>query len=336
MRVAVWCAEPPAGAPPDQLDTLGQAQAVQQALVERGHTTDLFRLHPVDPARSLEQLCRWQPEVVFQLVEEVAGNSALNTLGALLLQSAGIPFTGSRAEVIWATTDKPAAKALLRSAGLPTPAWFDPAAPPGAGARSSSSAGDPGGRWLIKPARSDASIGIDEAELQLPGYEDVVDALASRPPHPGGWFAERYVHGREFNISLLQVDGEAVVLPIAEMRFVDYPDDRPRVVGYRAKWDPDSFEWSHTARSFTHPPDDATLIERLDELARDCWRLFRLEGYARVDFRVDGAGRPWILEINSNPGIAPDAGFAAAALEAGTSYAELVERIALGALGARP
>ena len=55
--------------------------------------------------------------------------------------------------------------------------------------------------------------------------------------------------------------------------------------------------------------------------------LFGLAGYARVDFRVDGDGRPWILEVNVNPCLTPDAGFAAAAFEAGLSYHGLIGEI---------
>jgi D-alanine-D-alanine ligase len=65
----------------------------------------------------------------------------------------------------------------------------------------------------------------------------------------------------------------------------------------------------------------------LQDLARACWGLFGLRGYARVDFRVDPAGRPWILEINANPCLSPDAGYAAALAEAGISYDEAVQRI---------
>jgi hypothetical protein len=52
-----------------------------------------------------------------------------------------------------------------------------------------------------------------------------------------------------------------------------------------------------------------------------------LKGYGRVDFRVDSRGRPWVLEINANPCLAPDAGFAAAAIQTGVDFKGVVERI---------
>jgi D-alanine-D-alanine ligase len=60
-----------------------------------------------------------------------------------------------------------------------------------------------------------------------------------------------------------------------------------------------------------------------------------LNGYARVDFRIDGAGSPWVLEINANPCIAQDAGFTAAAAQAGIPFEQLVEQIVRAALQAK-
>jgi D-alanine-D-alanine ligase len=62
-------------------------------------------------------------------------------------------------------------------------------------------------------------------------------------------------------------------------------------------------------------------------MAIRCWKHFGLAGYARVDFRVDEAGTPFVLEINTNPCIAPDAGFAAALSRAGISFEDAVQAI---------
>jgi D-alanine-D-alanine ligase len=98
-------------------------------------------------------------------------------------------------------------------------------------------------------------------------------------------------------------------------------------VGHRAKWEADSFEFHHTPRRFDFPPGDEELLARLQHLATACWRLFGLRGYARVDFRVDRQGRPWILEVNANPCLSPDAGFIAAADRAGLSFEAMIQRI---------
>ena len=58
-----------------------------------------------------------------------------------------------------------------------------------------------------------------------------------------------------------------------------------------------------------------------------CWKTFDLTGYCRVDFRVTPEGEPTVLEINTNPGISPDAGLPAAALEAGMNYDQFLSRL---------
>ena len=133
--------------------------------------------------------------------------------------------------------------------------------------------------------------------------------------------------GREFNLSLLAKGTAAEVLPPAEMVFLDYPPGKERVLGYRAKWVPEAFEYSHTARRFDFPPEDLALIEQMKEIALRCWALFDLRGYARVDLRVDEDSRIFVLEINANPCLTPDAGFAAAVARAGISPAQMVQRI---------
>ncbi|MCX5821807.1 MAG: D-alanine--D-alanine ligase, partial [Deltaproteobacteria bacterium] len=72
---------------------------------------------------------------------------------------------------------------------------------------------------------------------------------------------------------------------------------------------------------------DASLLALLKDMALRCWKLFDLRGYARVDFRVDREGRPWILEVNANPCLSPDAGFSAAALRAGLTFPDVLGRI---------
>ena len=145
------------------------------------------------------------------------------------------------------------------------------------------------------------------------------------------FFAEAFVEGREFNLSLLDGPAGPEVLPPAEIRFVNFPAGRPHIVDYDAKWVEGAFGYANTPRSFDFPEADAILLVYLRKLALACWQAFGLAGYARVDFRVDRRGRPWILEVNTNPCLAPDAGFAAAAQRAGIGYAGLIGRIVAAA-----
>jgi D-alanine-D-alanine ligase len=148
--------------------------------------------------------------------------------------------------------------------------------------------------------------------------------LRDRERHIGRpLFAEQFIEGREFNLSLLS----GQVLPPAEIDFSSFPPNKPRIVGHQAKWDQGSFEYQQTPRGFDFLATDRPLLECVSELARSCWQLFELSGYARVDFRVDRDGQPWILEVNANPCLSPDAGFAAAVSKAGMTYDEAIQRI---------
>ena len=65
----------------------------------------------------------------------------------------------------------------------------------------------------------------------------------------------------------------------------------------------------------------------MQDTAGRCWDIFNLRGYARVDFRVDNTGKPWVLEVNANPCLSPDGGFIAAAKQSGIDYNGVIERI---------
>jgi D-alanine-D-alanine ligase len=192
------------------------------------------------------------------------------------------------------------------------------------------------GPWIVKAVWEHASLGIDDSSV-VRGAKRVAEVLAARRAEFGGdWFAERFVPGRELNVALIAAPDGVRVLPVAEIRFDGFPADKPAIVGYAAKWHTDSFEYRNTVRSFAVEPD---LASRAGRLARDCWELFGLTGYARVDLRIDAAGTPWVLEVNANPCLSPDAGFAAALATAGLAYRTAVAWLVDDALrrgGARP
>ena len=142
--------------------------------------------------------------------------------------------------------------------------------------------------------------------------------------------------GREFNVALLDSPGGPQVLPVAEMLFENFAPDRPRIVGYDAKWDEGSDDYAGTVRSFEFPESDQALLDALAHLARRTWSAFGLSGYARVDFRVDEQGRPTVIDVNANPCLSPDAGFAAALARAGIPYPDAVARILDAALARTP
>ncbi len=332
MKVAILHDPVAADATPDELDTLRQVEAVEAALRQLGEEVSRVQFG-LDLAAVKARLAAQRPTMIFNLVEAVDGRENLSYLAPALLEAWSWPFTGSTAAALLISSDKLLAKERLRAAGLPTPEWLSSGA---AGGGPAAEERFPGGSWIIKSVREHASRGLDAASVvEAADWSELRARLAARAAGGGEWFAERYVDGREFNLALLAGPNGGRSLPPAEIKFVDFPPDRPKIVDYQAKWAENSFEYAHTVRAFDFPPTDAKLLAQVRELAQTCWPLFGLGGYARVDFRIDAAGRPWILEINANPCLSPDAGFAAAATQANLSYPELIGQICRQALTAR-
>jgi len=312
--------EIPADASPDEQDVLVQAGCVSTALANQGHEPVILTVS-ADLSRLIGQLNAIRPDFVFNLVESVMGDGRLIHLAPSILDHLKIPYTGARTDAIFVTSQKLMAKRLLRAIGLYTPLWVyageacpDPFIPDW---------------YVIKSVWEHASVGLDDDSIVfVQDLKMLYEATASKRVSLGSnCFAERFITGREFNLSLLAGEEGPEVLPPAEIRFEEYPPGKPRIVGYRAKWVEDSFEYRHTTRTFQFPSEDTPLLRRLTDLAIVCWRLFDMKGYARVDFRVDQAGTPWILEINANPCLSPDGGFYAAAECAGVGFGGVVERI---------
>jgi D-alanine-D-alanine ligase len=293
--------------PPDQSDTLIEARAIGAVLGEIGFATSTVPVG-LDLAALERTLIDLAPRVVVNLVESLEGRGRLIHVVPALLESLELPFTGCSASALGITSHKVLAKRQLRAAGIQTPATFEET--------SGSDDNATAAYWIVKSLWEHASLGIDDSSIVTAGR--VSDAIAARRAEFGGeWFAEEFVPGRELNVSLIATADGPRVLPVAEIRFDEFPADKPRIVGYAAKWDIASFEYRSTPRAFDVEP---ALAHRVGEIALGCWRLFGLDGYARVDFRVDEQGEPWVLEVNANPCLTPDAGFAAALAEAGVEY----------------
>ena len=324
MRVSVVHNAVTDDGPADELDVLDQVDAVRQALRVLGHEASTLPAG-LELGQLRDQLKAQRPDLVFNLVESLAGHGRLIHLVPSLLDTMGLPYTGAPAEAIWLTSHKVMAKERMVAAGLPTPPWAGPCPQDLPSPRSSGPAPgceSTGRQWIIKSLWEHASLGL-EAENVVPGacHQSLELAMEVRAPLLGGvCFAEAFVEGREFNLSVLAGPQGPQILPPAEIIFEGYAVGQPRIVGYRAKWDADSEEFRHTPRSFDFGSDDRPLLAELQGLALQCWQLFGLRGYARVDFRVDAQGRPWILEINANPCLSPDAGFAAALARAGVEF----------------
>jgi D-alanine-D-alanine ligase len=320
MKAVVLYNDVASGTTEDDLDVLVQRDVVTATLKKLGYDVASLPV-TLNLQRVEKSLQKIRPVFVFNLVEAIAAVGRFIYFAPALLEHLHIPFTGASSDALYLTTNKVLTKERLKEAGLPTPAWstrFDhlpQAEPP----------------YIIKPVWEDASVGLDEQALVYQP-ETFTTVFKQRMEKFGVSFAESFIDGREFNLSILDSDNGPQPLPPAEIRFEDYPQGKPRLVDYKAKWESESFEYSHTVRHFDFPTTDKPLLEKLTSTAIQSWHLFNLRGYARVDFRVDQQGNPWILEVNANPCISPDSGFVAASEQAGLSFKAVIERIVNAAL----
>ncbi len=316
-----------ASARPDEEDSLVQARAVGEALRGLGIETPALAFG-ADLERMRAELVRLAPDVVFNLVESVAREGRFIHVAPSLFESLGLAFTGSGSEAMFLSSSKLATKRVLAAAGLPTPEWH-----------GLSELERPGrvlaaGSYLLKSVWEHGSLGIDAAGVARTHDASTLRAsLLARLPMLGGeGFAEAYVEGREFNVALLDGQSGPRCLPIPEIRFERWPDGLARVVDYAAKWTPGSATYERTPRVFAEAPGDARLFARLRELALATFEAFGLAGWARVDFRVDASGEPMVIDVNANPCLTPDAGFAAALEQAGIGYASALRSLLDAAL----
>lgn len=305
-------------------DVLVQVEAVEKELHQLGHSARriacTLNLETVE-----ESLVSDRPAAVINLVESLGGSDRLAHLAAVLLEDLDLPFTGNSAAALHLTNNKPLSKQRMRDAGLPTPDWV---------AAFGNPAGSLAPPYIIKAVWEHASLGLDDhAVIRHGDGSTVIEQIESRARQLGQQcFAEQFVEGREFNLSLLAGTDGPHILPPAEIDFSAFPKDKARIVGYAAKWKEGAFEFENTPRRFEFPQHDQPLLDWLRSLSVQSWELFDLRGYARVDFRIDAKGSPWILEVNANPCLSPDAGFAAALKEADVPLERAIQWILEDAL----
>ncbi|NIS60849.1 MAG: D-alanine--D-alanine ligase [Proteobacteria bacterium] len=298
-------------------DILDQVEAVEGSLTTLG-VPSIRIPFTRDLPSFVDKISGAGIQYAFNLCESVDENPRLVGYPAAVMDILGVSYTGSSSLALAITTDKLYTKWLLRAQGVLTPkfeTYDNRLLPKLKGLRFP---------VIIKPRFEDASIGIDQ-ESVVSDEKKLRETLPEFHDRFGPLILEEYISGREFNVSLFGYPSSHV-MPIAEISFDGFPGELYPIVGYRAKWDRESFEYHHMPRLF--PKDLPEILERrIRRAAMDCFQHFMLRDYARVDFRVNHSGVAYVLEINANPCISPDAGFPAALAEAGIDYDGFVRQM---------
>ncbi len=293
------------------------AQAVSDALRARGYQVAQVPIHTdVELALARYPPTQWW---VFNLGEGLEGRLFEEARIVWALEAMGYHFTGSGGDAIARSVHKGRAKKALTAYGVDTPRWRLFRHPDEV--RHSAGLDFP---LIVKPVAEDASIGVGpEAVVHtVRELRERVAYVCDR--YRQAALTEVFVDGREFNIALWGDPPQ--VLPLAEIDFSAFEDPCARIVSFAAKWEVDSFEYDHTP-VICPASVDPVLGARITSAARKAWQAIGCRGYARVDIRVGGDGVPYVVEVNCNPDLSPEAGFHRAAQAAGYAYEDMVVRI---------
>lgn len=323
MHVAVcFNLVPPSAPRGEEIDRIAeagaeqQAQAVATALTALGHKPALVPLG-ADIAAFVAELRRLQPDLAFNLCEAFWGENRKEMHVAALFDLLGLAYTGAPPLSLGLSQDKARTKDLLSRHQLPTPKYCLVKV-----GEHYSRVKDMVYPLIVKPRWEDASQGISndsvvETEKALLKRIDYVHRTYAQ-----GALVEEFILGREINAAILG-NGPHEVLPLSEITF--HPDLAQPIVSYEGKWLEQSQQYK-----LTTPVCPAPLKMRYEMLVRDvalrAYKLLECRDYARIDFRLRD-GVPYILEVNANPDISPDAGLARSARAAKLSYPELINRI---------
>ena len=284
--------------PPDHPDFASENDILETvAEVAKVLPPDVFDVERLgysrDPHALLDRLRDWRPDVVLNLFEGEADRTETEVYHAAVLEWAGVPFTRSPAFALALGRDKVRAKHLFRGAGLTTAAFQVIEAP------------DPppwphGWPAFVKPARQDASVGIDQGSVVQSQPELTARVAYVFEKYGGPVLVEEYISGREFHIHVIDApDRQPFVLPPTEIRF-EAGDGYWPIYTYAGKWNEQSVEFKSTPYDTTVelPPP---LWERLRDVCTAAYRLIGMRDYGRVDLRVTPDGRAYVLEVNPNP-----------------------------------
>jgi len=265
----------------------------------------------------------WRPGKVRELLDAQIDVALLALHGGYgeggtvqgLLNAAGIPYTGSGVLASALAMDKVRSKQLFRDAGLATPDFqvvsrrdLDAALAAGSFAPALSLP------YVIKPSREGSSVGItifDDAEGPEPSAESLLTALEAAKHHDDEVLVESFIAGKELSVGVFddQVMGTVEIVPADGF------------YSYEAKY------LSKTTEYLIPPPISAAARTAVEALAHRAYRALDCRGVARVDVMLDVDERPWLLELNTLPGMTETSLVPKLAQARGESFGALVTRM---------
>jgi D-alanine-D-alanine ligase len=289
---------------------------VVTALRQRGHEVLVIGVHDdLTPIR--QSIDSFKPTIVFNMMEAFADIGVFDQNVVSYLELLRVPYTGCNPRGLTLTRDKALARKLLAYHRIPSPEFT--VVPINR---------KPVLRKRLAYPMIVKSLGISQAsvvanEEQLVKRVKYIHDTILTPA-----IIEQFIDGRELYVGVLG-NHRLRVLPVWEMSFSKMPDTSWRIATERVKWSV-KYQKRHGIDSAEAQLPDG-VAQKIQHLAKRTYRALDLSGYARIDFRMDNAGKAYVIEANANPQLAELEDFAQSAKHVKLSYAHLLERImALG------
>ncbi len=291
---------------------------IQESLAELGHHSVGIAVHDrvFDILQAIEDS---QCDLVFNVCETFADDYRMEVNVAALMEMARVRYTGSGTAGLLLAQDKILTKQLLQYNEVKTPnfATFD--------GETFETHGPLRFPLIVKPAKSDASLGIGQRSVVHDWDELTKRVREIRKEFQDEALAEDFIDGREIYVSVLGDAYRPEILPFVEMDFGNWKADQPRISDREVKFGPET-EGSPRLVMAQNISDD--LRARIERAALLAFRAVKLRDYARIDFRISAlTGEPYILEVNPNPYLEKQSELAMAARERGMTYTQLIARI---------
>ncbi|MCH7770119.1 MAG: ATP-grasp domain-containing protein [Bacteroidetes bacterium] len=276
-----------------------------------------------DVQKTINGINSFSPDVIFNFVESVEGVTSFEYCLAGLFELLGFEYTGCRPISLGNCLDKARTKEILRSFGIKTPNFIK-LKPNEKFSKKDISLSFP---IILKLLTEDASIGVSEFSVVNTFTELRKHFKFLSEIYIQEIILEEYIEGRELNVAIL--DGKP--LPVSEIDFTGLPAKLPKIVTYDGKWIESSIYYNHTKPICPANLSKRTL-NKINKVAMSAFKALECRDYARIDIRLSSNGIPFVIEVNPNPDVSTDSGFARAALEDGVNHSELLLAIANFAL----
>jgi D-alanine-D-alanine ligase len=299
----------------DEVDVLDQVKIVSDALFALNYSVKELQLD-MNLDLVIRKIRKVNPYIIFNLAESIYNKGEFAYIGPAILSFMDIPFSGNPLIPMFFSSNKVLAKRELKRIGIPTPKWI---------CLDELRKIRPKKKYILKPTWEEGSLGLDEHSIFEGSDKKYIASIKEK--NKNYFFIEEFIEGREFNVSIIGTKEGPRVLPIAEMKFLKYPEGKPKIMGYTAKWNEKSFEYTHTRRTFTIPASDNDIEKKIVDICRKCWIKFGFKGYVRIDFRLGADRVPYVIDLNLNPCISQSGGFVAATEKAGYKFTEVIEML---------